>query len=182
MLDFLTITASSVAEETVESSDMFASLGIDWQTLILQMIGFVLLVIILAKFIYPQIAAMLDRREKIIKDSLDAAREAQEKSAKSEAETATLLEKARKSAGDIVDTAKKESADIVASAEADATKRADAIVENAKVELDREIENARKSLRGEVVELVAIATEKVVDAKITSQDEKVIAEALKGRK
>lgn len=182
MFSFLTQFASAAAEETAESTDLMGSLGIDWQMLVLQMISFVLLVLFVAKFIYPQIAAMLDRREKIIKDSVKAAQEAEKKSAEAEAETAKLLAKARAEAGDIVETAKKESTDIIMNAEADASKRADIIVENAKVELDREVQNARKALRNEVVDLVATATEKVVESKIDSKDEKIIDDAIKEKK
>lgn len=179
MLSFLTQFASA---DTESSGDLFGSLGIDWPALILQMIAFVLLVLFIAKFIYPQIAAMLDRREKIIKDSVKAAQEAEKKSAEAEAETAKLLDKARKEAGDIVETAKKESADIVSSAESEAMKRAGTIVANAKADLDREVQSARKALRNEVVDLVAVATEKVVDTKIDSKDEKIIADAIKEHK
>lgn len=179
MLNFLTQFASA---DTESSGDLLGSLGIDWQVLILQMISFVLLVLFVAKFIYPQIAAMLDRREKIIKDSVKAAQEAEKKSAESEAETAQLLAKARSEAGDIVEAAKKESADIVAGAEADAVKKAGAIVAGAKADLDREVQAARKALRNEVVDLVAIATEKVVETKIDSRDEKIIADTIKENK
>jgi F-type H+-transporting ATPase subunit b len=183
MLEFLTqfATEAQIAEE-IEDGSIFGNLGIDWQMLILQMISFVILVLILGKFIYPQIAAMLDRREKMIADSVKAAREAEEKAAASEEETAKLLDKARAEAGDIVATAKKESSDIVASAEADAAKKAEAIVAGARADIERDVQNARKALRGEVVDLVAMATEKVVDAKIDAKDAKIIAEAVKESK
>ncbi|GHU09731.1 hypothetical protein FACS189431_8240 [Alphaproteobacteria bacterium] len=180
MLGFLTQFASeALTPEEIEDGGIFGSLGIDWQVLILQMIAFVLLVLILGKFIYPQIAAMLDRREKLIADSVKAAKEAEEKAAASEEETAKLLDKARTEAGDIVATAKKESSGIVADAEAEAVKKAEAIVANAHADIERDIQNARRTLRGEVVELVALATEKVVDSKIDSKDEKIIADTIK---
>jgi F-type H+-transporting ATPase subunit b len=183
MLDFVAQFAETAeVARSSGGSDIFGPLGIDWQTMILQIISFAILVFILAKFIYPSIKAMLDRRDKTIADSMKAAKEAEEKAAASEAETTKLLERARTEAGDIVETAKKESSDMIAGAEADAAKRADAIVANAKVELDREVESARQTLRNEVVDLVALATEKVVETKIDAQDEKIIKSAIKERK
>lgn len=179
MLNFLTQFASAEVEQ---EGDLLGSLGIDWTALALQMISFVLLVLFIAKFIYPQIVAMLDRREKIIKDSVKAAQEAEKKSAEAEAETAKLLEKARKEAGDIVEVAKKESADIVSNAESEAMKRAGTIISNAKADLDREVQVARKALRNEVVDLVATATEKVVDSKIDGKDKQIIENAIKEKK
>lgn len=182
MLDFLTKFASAAAESTGGSSDLLGSLGIDWQMLGLQMISFIILVFIVAKFIYPQIAAMLDRREKIIDDAMKASREAQKKADAAEGEIAKMLANARDEATSIIDTAKKESTDIVSDAEASAQKHADTIVSNAMADINREVESARKTLRGEMVNLVAAATEKVVDSKIDARDEKIIAEAVKGHK
>lgn len=177
MLDFLTRFASA-ATEAEAGGDLLGSLGIDPQMLILQAIAFILLVLIVAKFIYPPIVDMLDRHDKAINDAMKAAKEAQEKADESEAKTAELLKKAKTEANDIVKAAKKESADIVAEAEEDASKKADAIIENARADITREVEAARKSLRSEVVDLVAIATEKVVDAKIDDRDDALIQKTL----
>ncbi|MDR2524222.1 MAG: F0F1 ATP synthase subunit B [Candidatus Nomurabacteria bacterium] len=177
MLGFLRQFAT--ATETATDGDIFGSLGIDWQMLILQMIAFMILVFILGKFIYPQIAAMLDRREKLIADSVLAAREAEEKAAASEAETAKMLREARAEAGEIVATARKESADIIADAEANAGKKAASIVAGARAEIERDVQGARQALRDEVVELVALATEKVVGDKINHRDAKIIVDTLK---
>ena len=167
--------------EASESGDLFGTLGIDWTALLLQTISFIILVIILAKWIYPPIAAMLDRHDKKIEDAMQAAEEAKKHASDSEAKTAALLEKSREDAAHIVEVAKKESAEIIAKAEEDAALRAEAIVANARADLERDVEQARAALRGEVVDLVALATEKVIDVKIDQQDEKIISSALKGQ-
>lgn len=167
------------AEETGNKNDLFGTLGIDWTALLLQIISFIILVIILAKWVYPPIAAMLDRHDKKIEDAMKAADEAKQHAEESEARTAEILDKSRAEAAEIVEAAKKESAEIVAKAEEDAAARAEAIITNARADLERDVEQAREALRGEVVELVALATEKVVDAKIDDQDEKIINTVLK---
>jgi F-type H+-transporting ATPase subunit b len=160
--------------------DIFASLGIDWQMLILQILAFIILVFILAKFIYPQIAAMLDRHDQKIADSLQAASEAEAKAEKMGVDIDKKLTEARAEAQNIVATAQKESTNIVESAEAEAVKKADSLMTSARIELDREVQSARQALRAETVELVAIATEKVVAEKITKTDRELIARAVKG--
>lgn len=167
------------AEEAKSTNDLFGTLGIDWTALLLQTISFIILVIILAKWVYPPIAAMLDRHDKKIEDAMKAADEAKQHAEESEARTAEILDKSRTEAAEIVEAAKKESAEIVAKAEEDATARAKAIVANARADLERDVEQAREDLRGEVVGLVALATEKVIDAKIDKQDEKIINTVLK---
>jgi F-type H+-transporting ATPase subunit b len=180
MLDFLTKLASAGLEQEIESEGLFESLGIDWKVLTLQLIAFVILVIILAKFIYPQINAMLDRRDKLISDAIEAAKKSEENAAKSEQETQAALGKARQEAEEIIETAKKESADMMTTTEFDAKKKADEIVRSAQSEIDKDIKSARQLLRKEVLGLVADATEKVAGAKLGSDDEKIVAEVLKG--
>ena len=164
--------------ENAEGGDLFGTLGIDWTVMLLQTISFIILVIILAKWIYPPIAAMLDRHDKKIEDAMQAAKEAQEHASEAEAKTAAMLEKSRTEAAEIVEAAKKEAADIVVKAEEDATTRAEAIIAGARADLERDVEQARLALRGEMVDLVALATEKLIDTKIDSQDEKIIKSVL----
>ncbi|MBR3175841.1 F0F1 ATP synthase subunit B [Candidatus Saccharibacteria bacterium] len=162
-----------------ENSGVFDALGIDWTALILQIISFVILVVIVSKFIYPPIVAMLDRHDKKIENALKAAEEAQANASKSEAESAELLEKSRNEAADILESAKQESAEIILQAEKDASARAETVMADARAGLEREIEQARQDLRDEMVGLVSLATEKIIDTRIEAKDEKLIKTALK---
>lgn len=166
------------AEESSGGGDLLGTLGIDWTALLLQTISFIILVVILAKWIYPPIAAMLDRHDKRIEDAMNAAKEAEQRASESEAQTAAMLEKSRVEAAEIIESAKKESAEMMVKAEEDATMRAEAIVASARADLERDVEQARAALRGEMVELVALATEKVIDTKIDQQDTKIIQKVL----
>jgi F-type H+-transporting ATPase subunit b len=179
MLDWLTKLASSETAE--EAEGLLEGLGIDWKILGLQLIAFVVLVVILAKFIYPQINAILDRRDKQISDAIKAAKDSEEKAAESEKATKAALAEARQEAEDIIETAKKESVDMMTTAEFDAKKKADGIVRSAQAEIEKDIKSARQLLRDETLSLVADATEKVAKLRLTKDDEKVVAETLKGK-
>ena len=71
MEHFLTQFAAEPAK-----ADLFSSIGIDWKLLVLQTIAFLLLLVILKKFVYPPIVAMLDRRDEMIKEAYEAAKQA----------------------------------------------------------------------------------------------------------
>jgi F-type H+-transporting ATPase subunit b len=173
---FLTLIASA---ESGGEKNLFQSLGIDWRMMIFQLIAFAILVFVLAKFVYPPILKMLDRREKLIEDSVKAAKDANEKAAKSADEVAKQLANARKDAEDIVAAAREQSAQMLADSEKEAQKRADATVESARQQLARDVESARKMLRDETADLVALATEKVVNEKINSaKDSALIRDAI----
>jgi F-type H+-transporting ATPase subunit b len=175
---FYLFASTEAGEEA--SGGIFGSLGIDWKVLLLQAIAFGILVFILAKWVYPPILAMLDRREKLIEDSVKAAKEASAKSEKAEAEIAKQLKEARQEAAEIVETSRKESQEMLLNAETDASKRADAIVASARAQLDRDVEAARKTLREDTIELVAMATGKITRSKVdATADAKLIKEAIK---
>ena len=84
------------------AGDIFTALGIDWKTLILQIVAFLILVWLLGKFVYPWLMKSVDERQKNIEEAAKAAKQAQESAAESEAETAELLATARKEAAEIV--------------------------------------------------------------------------------
>jgi F-type H+-transporting ATPase subunit b len=177
---------SLFAAEAATQEGVFEVLGIDWKILVFQTIAFGLLIFILAKFIYPPIMKMLDRREKMIEDSVKAAKEAAQKSADAEIAIAKKIANAQAQAEEIVNNARVQASQLVADSEQDAKKRADNIVEAAQRQLQRDVESARELLRGETAGLVSLATEKVVGEKVdTQKDAALINEALKetgGRK
>ncbi len=174
------VSLIGAAETSADSGGIFGALGIDWKILIFQVIAFGILVFILAKFVYPPILKMLDRREKLITDSVRAAKEANEKAEKSADEVAKQLQGARKDAEEIVAAARDQAAGMIADSEKEAQKRADQTVESARQQLQRDVEAARKMLRNETASLVADATEKVVNEKVDNpRDAKLISDAIK---
>ncbi len=177
MGEFLTLFASAAAEES--SGGIFGSLGIDWKILVLQMVAFGVLVFILAKWVYPPILAMLDRRDKLINDSVKAAKAATERSEKAGQEIAEQLKAARAEAGDIVAAARDQSAQMLVDSEKEASRRAESLVESAKAQLNRDVEAARETLRSDAANLVALATEQVVGETINeTRDGKIIDKAI----
>jgi F-type H+-transporting ATPase subunit b len=172
------LLASTEAGET-ESGGIFGALGIDWKVLILQTIAFGILVFILVKWVYPPILKMLDRRQKLIDDSVKAAKEATAQSEKAAADIAKQLKAARSEADDIIVAARNQSEQMLVTTDAEAQKRAEATIAAARSQLQRDVEAARKTLRDETAELVALATEKVVREKVdVARDGRLINQAI----
>lgn len=158
----------------------FEALGIDWQLLVLQTAAFLVLLWFLAKFVYPPLTRMLDKREADIEAGVKAAQAAEKKAEETQAEVENLLKKARSEASDIVATAKEEAAAAVEAADAKAKTRAERIVAEAHEQIEKDVIAARKALRNETLDLVSRATEKVVGKTVSAKvDETVIASALK---
>lgn len=181
-MNIATQFASTAAAEP-ESGGLFQALGIDWQMLTFQIIAFLILVWFLGKFVYPVLMKSVDARRADVEESVAAAAEAKQKADAAKEEIAAMLKTARKEASDIVLTAKEEATAAIEAAEEKARTRGERIVSEAHAQLEKDVVAARTALHNETLNLVALATEKVVGKTVSaSVDESVIAAAVKGAK
>lgn len=176
-MDNVILFASAAAEG--HSEGLFSALGIDWKLLIEQALAFLILVFLLAKFVYPALIKAVDGRREQIEAGLKEAQEANEALGKAEEKVADMLAAARKDADEMLARTQQEANTIVSDAEDKAKTRAEQIVADARTQLDTEVRKAREALKKDTVELVALATEKVVGEKLDAQkDGKLITAAL----
>ena len=171
---------ANAAEETAANQDIFSALGIDWRLLILQIIAFLILVALLGKFVYPWLMKSVDARQAGIEAAAKATADAQKAAEDNKAAVAELLAEARKEASEIITTAKLESTEMVSASEKKAQKVAERIVADAHDQLDKDVANARKVLYNDTLELVGVATEKIISQKLDKNaDADLIASVVK---
>src|SRR3990167_10854468 len=84
-----------------EKTGILASLGIDWTLLALQGIAFLILVVLLGKFVYPVFVRIIDERQEKLDASTEAAEQTEQKAVAAQEEVAKLLKEARKEATEI---------------------------------------------------------------------------------
>jgi F-type H+-transporting ATPase subunit b len=180
MLDSLIVASTAAAGHAEEASPgLLQALGIDGKLLIEQAIAFLILVAVLGKFVYPALIKAIDQRRDQIEAGQKEAKEAAEALTKAEANVADMLADARKQADEVIARSHKEGAAMVAEAEEKAKVRAEQIVKDARTQLDAEVAKARQALKKDTIELVALATEKVVKQKLDDRkDGQLITEAL----
>lgn len=159
---------------------IFGALGIDWKTLILQIIAFLILVWLLGKFVYPWLMKSVDERRDNIEAATKAADEVKAATTDAQVKVDKLLKEAQLSAADIVATAKLESTAALSASAEKAQQHAQQIVADAQAEMTKNVLAAKKALYNETLELVAMATERVVGKVVTSEtDSKLIDDAIK---
>jgi F-type H+-transporting ATPase subunit b len=164
-------------------SNLFTALGIDWKLLILQTVAFLVLLWFLAKFVFPPLTRMLEKRDETIAAGVKAANAAEKKAGEAQEEMAKLLKQARKEASDIVSTAKEEAVAVVEASDAKSKARAERLLADAHVQVEKDIAAAKRDLHNETLNLVALATEKVVGKTVTSKvDDAIIAAAVREAK
>ena len=165
------------------SGNIFDALGIDWKMLLFQILGFVVLVWLLGKFVYPILIKAVDSRQDAIEAGSKAAAEAEKQAAAAKIAVDKLMKQARKDAGEIVSTAKEEAIAAIEAADAKTKVRAERIVADAHDQINKDIVAAKKALHNETLDLVTLATEKIVGKTMTAKmDESIIAAAVKEAK
>lgn len=180
-MKYLLLQAQNLANTAQPNGDLMSSLGIDWALLGYQTLAFLLLLLILKRFVYPPLLNMLDKRDELIKASADAAMQAEQQASEAEARTAEMVARARQDAAEIVETAKQEAVEVASLIHEKAEARAEALIVSARDELSKEVESAKKLLKQETIELVALATGKVLEEKIdTKQDIQLIEKVIRG--
>jgi F-type H+-transporting ATPase subunit b len=182
-MDILRQFAETAPVVEAQNEGILNVLGIDWMMLTFQIAAFLVTVFLLGKFVFPWLMKSVDERQENLDAISKAAADAQTASADSEARLAKIMDRAKVEAGEIVANAKSESAALLSAAEEKSRKRADQIVADAKTQIDKDILAAKKALHNETIELVALATEKILGKAVTSDvDNGLIADAIKGVK
>ena len=134
-----------------------------WMTVI-----FGLVLFILAKFGFPLITGMVDKRNKRINDSLEAARTAEEAIAHLKEEQDRIIAETRAEQTRLMQEAAAERDRMIAQAQDKAKAEAQKIMEDAKERINQEKELAMRELRNEVAKMSLAIAEKVVRKNLAS--------------
>jgi F-type H+-transporting ATPase subunit b len=148
---------------------------------VIQLFTFVIVLLVLRKWVVPKLVATMEQRQQTLENSLKQAKQTEEALARAETKVEEILSAARQQADDALAEAKKAASGHIAEAEIKAAERAALIIKDAETRLGEEREKLHQQLRGELAELVADATEKVIDEKLDAKrDMSLIERALKG--
>lgn len=135
-----------------------------WMTIIFALVFF-----ILAKFGFPIITGMVDKRSKRINDSLEAARIADEALANLKQEQERLIAQTRDQQDRLMQEAASERDRMIVQAQETARAEAQKIMDDARVRIAQEKEAAMKEIRREVAQMSLEIAEKVVRKDLTSE-------------
>ena len=135
-----------------------------WMTVI-----FAIVFVILAKFGFPIITGMVEKRTRRIDDAIAAARKAEDSLAGVVQEQARLLEEAKAEHARILQEAAVQRDAMLAKAHEDAREEARKMIEDAKVRIQNEKEAALREVRKEVSVLSLAIAEKVISKELSTE-------------
>jgi F-type H+-transporting ATPase subunit b len=129
---------------------------------LVEVIAFLAMIAILARWVYPRVLAAAEGRQRQIAEQLEAAEKARQEAEQRLKDAEAELQKARAQSAEIIEGANKLAEQLRADGRAKAEEEARRIVESARREIEAERQKALDSVRAEVADLVVAATERVI--------------------
>lgn len=131
-------------------------------TVIVELLTFLLMLVVLARYVYPEVVKVAETRQRAIAEQLRLAEQAKSEAEARLEEAQAKLEDARKTAQQVVDAANRSAEQARQDLKQKAEQEARRIAESARKEIEVERERALQSARDELAGLVVVATEKVI--------------------
>jgi F-type H+-transporting ATPase subunit b len=158
--------------------DLFANFGVTWDRFFGQLLVFAILVIVLKKFMYGPVMAMLDERKQRIAQGLKDAEDAATSKAESEQQAADRLKQATKQAEELLAQAKASAEQLKAEIQAQTQTELQRARDEQAADLARAKQQMLDEVRSDVVSLVVKTTTKVLQSELTKdQQQSVVKQA-----
>ena len=140
------------------------------------LVVFTIAMFVLAKVAFPRIAEALDKRQRAIEDSIDAAERTRSEADRLLAEHRERLSDARGQADEIVARARRTAEAQENEAVAAGRRKREEMMEQARRDIQQETRRAIQEIRREVADLTVAATEKVTRKTLTGDDQRRLVE------
>ena len=138
-----------------------STLGLNWQGLLWHLVNFVVLLLLLQRFLFKPVVGMLDARSQRVRDSMEQADQARRAAEQAEADRQTLLAETRREAEQIRARADEQAKRILADADARAKERQQLIEQQAEATARQIEERVMAQVRAQLADLVVTAVDRV---------------------
>lgn len=168
------ILASAEADNA--AAELLGKFGVNWPFFIAQLINFVLVIIILKKFAFGPIQAMLEQRRTRIAEGEEKLKQIEKQLAESEKTTAAAIAKANEEAVRMINEAKQGAAAFTEQKSQEAIAQAQQILAKADAAAKADRDRLSVELKREFGRLVANTTAQVTGKVLSADDQKRINE------
>lgn len=169
-------TAEHTTEASTEDVGVLASLGINGQMFVFQLINFALVAAVLWFLILKPVTKKMTERQKMIDDSLDNAKKVQENLTKSEKEYQIRIDEAKVESNKIIEKTQAEAEKLSAEIKVKAKREIDGLVLQAREKIKEEKNEVMSGIKKETANLVVAAMEKILKEKLDSKKDKELIE------
>lgn len=145
-------------------------------TVIVEVITFLIMLAVLARYVYPEVVRLAEARQRAIADQLREAEKARADADERVKEAQAKLDEARKTAQQVIDASNKSAEQLRQELREKAEEDARRIAESSRKQIESERDQAIRSVRSEVADLVVRATEKVIGEALDERKHKALIE------
>ncbi len=166
------------AQDTPPSG--LGAFNVNWKSFVFQLITFLIVLAVFKRWVLPPLVRTLEGRRQAVEQSLLQAKKTEETLAMAESKASQIISSAREQADASLAEANAQAKDVIAAAGNAAEAQAQRIVKDAEKRLAQEHQKLHDELKGELAEMVAVTTEKILRKKLdSSQDRRLIEASLK---
>lgn len=165
----------SLASEGAKGEEQPGIINLN-MTLVLQVVNFLILIVLLQRFLYKPLTQFLATRADGIKRSLEEAKAAREGAAQAQQEYEARIAATRREAAALREAAVREVEEERQRLLKASRDEAARLVTEAKAQIEQEVKRAKAELREEVVGLALGATERLIARSLTAEDHRRLAE------
>src|SRR3954447_13958125 len=174
VLGHITALVPLAAEEAESGGNFLVSPGVG--LMIWTLVLFLITMWVLSKVAFPKIQEALDKRAKVISESIESAERQRKESDELLTEYRARLAEAREQADDIMARARKAAEVAEHEAVTEGKEKREELVNAAKRDIEAETRRSLEQIRKEVADLTVLATEKVTRKSLTADDQKRLVE------
>jgi F-type H+-transporting ATPase subunit b len=178
MLGALNNTAGLVFAAAKGSGSFLVSPGLG--LMVWTLTAFFVTMWLLRKLAFPRIAEALDKRQRAIEDSIEAAERTRREADELLAEYRERLKEARVQSEEIISRARKAAENTERETLEEAKQKREELLQQTRRDIEAETRRAIQEIRNEVADLTVLATEKVTRKALTEDDQRrLVEEALR---
>jgi F-type H+-transporting ATPase subunit b len=171
----LLVAFPSLASEGAKGEEQGGIINLN-MTLLVQMVNFLILIVLLHRFLYKPLTQFLATRADGIKRSLEEAKAAREAAAKAQQEYEARIAATRREAAALRESAVREVEEERQRLLKVSRDEAARLLTEAKAQIEQEVKRAKAELRAEVVGLSLGVAERLIGRSLTTDDDRRLAE------
>lgn len=156
--------------------ELISKLGIEWQSLLFQAINFAVLLYVLKRFVYTPLTKVLEARRKRVEESITKAEQIDKELEQAHATRDGIVAKADTEAHSIREQAMADAEKIRTQKVAETRDEIQGLLDSARAQIKEEKEQALSSVRAEAANLVILASEKVLRARLDESHDKELVD------
>jgi len=165
--------------EVATQTDLLGSLGINWKLFVAQLVNFSVVVFVLWKWVFKPVTSTLDKRQKLIEESLEKAKSIDERMQKIGAETGTILKESHVQAQAIMVSAEEKAKEFHENEMKKTRAQVDSMLASGKAELEAMKAHLLQETRADLSSIVVQAVERILaESADTKTHDVFVAKAL----